>query len=178
RALAARSWPQARARGLRPQRQDGQDRRRRGRLAAPRSGLRKVSERPHALPRARREERVPPGRQSRDPGASPALPSQALDRLAPHRAREGRVGRIVMIQMKTVLDVADNSGAKSVQCIKVLGGSRRRYAGLGDIIVVAIKEASAGGGKVKKGDTAKAVVVRTRREYQRADGSYIKFDAN
>jgi large subunit ribosomal protein L14 len=81
-----------------------------------------------------------------------------------------------MIQMKTVLDVADNSGAKSVQCIKVLGGSRRRYAGLGDIIVVAIKEASSG--KVKKGDTARAVVVRTRREYQRPDGSYIKFDAN
>ncbi|GAC1378055.1 MAG: 50S ribosomal protein L14 [Polyangiales bacterium] len=83
-----------------------------------------------------------------------------------------------MIQMKTILDVADNSGAKSVQCIKVLGGSRRRYAALGDIIVVAIKEAGAGSGKVKKGDTAKAVVVRTRREYQRADGSYIKFDAN
>ena len=83
-----------------------------------------------------------------------------------------------MIQMKTILDVADNSGAKSVQCIKVLGGSRRRYAGLGDIIVVAIKEASAGSGKVKKGDTAKAVVVRTRREYKRADGTYIKFDGN
>jgi len=83
-----------------------------------------------------------------------------------------------MIQMRTILDVADNSGAKSVQCIKVLGGSRRRYAGLGDVIVVAIKEASSGGGKVKKGDTAKAVVVRTRREYQRPDGTYIKFDAN
>src|SRR5881398_3101734 len=82
-----------------------------------------------------------------------------------------------MIQMRTILDVADNSGAKSVQCIKVLGGSRRRYAALGDIIVVAIKEVTAGG-KVKKGDTAKAVVVRTRREYQRPDGSYIKFDAN
>ena len=83
-----------------------------------------------------------------------------------------------MIQMRTILDVADNSGAKSVQCIKVLGGSRRRYAGLGDVIVVAIKEAVSGGGKVKKGDTAKAVVVRTRREYQRPDGTYIKFDAN
>jgi large subunit ribosomal protein L14 len=79
--------------------------------------------------------------------------------------------------MRTYLDVADNSGAKSVQCIKVLGGSRRRYAGLGDIIVVAIKEATAGQ-KVKKGDTAKAVVVRTKREYMRADGSYIKFDTN
>ena len=84
-----------------------------------------------------------------------------------------------MIQMRTVLDVADNSGAKSVQCIKVLGGSRRRYAAVGDVIVVAIQEASSGTGtKVKKGDTAKAVVVRTRREYARADGSYIKFDDN
>jgi large subunit ribosomal protein L14 len=82
-----------------------------------------------------------------------------------------------MIQMRTILDVADNSGAKSVMCVKVLGGSRRRYAALGDIIVVAIKEAT-NNQKVKKGDTAKAVVVRTRREYQRADGSYIKFDAN
>ena len=82
-----------------------------------------------------------------------------------------------MIQMRTILDVADNSGAKSVQCIKVLGGSRRRYAALGDIIVVSIKEALPGA-KVKKGDTAKAVVVRTKREWSRPDGSYIKFDAN
>ena len=82
-----------------------------------------------------------------------------------------------MIQVQTVLDVADNSGAKVVQCIKVLGGSRRRYAQLGDVIVVSIKEALPGS-KVKKGDTAKAVVVRTRREYRRADGSYIKFDSN
>ena len=82
-----------------------------------------------------------------------------------------------MIQMQSFLDVADNSGAKRVQCIKVLGGSRRRYAGLGDIIVVSIKEAIPGS-KVKKGDTARAVVVRTKREYRRADGSYIKFDDN
>ena len=82
-----------------------------------------------------------------------------------------------MIQMRTNLDVADNSGAKTVQCIKVLGGSRRRYAALGDVIVVAIKEALPGS-KVKKGDTAKAVVVRTKREYRRSDGSYIKFDDN
>jgi len=82
-----------------------------------------------------------------------------------------------MIQMKTILDVADNSGAKRVQCIKVLGGSRRRYASIGDVIVVAIKEALPGA-KVKKGETAKAVVVRTRREQSRPDGSYIKFDAN
>jgi large subunit ribosomal protein L14 len=82
-----------------------------------------------------------------------------------------------MIQTRATLDVADNSGARSVQCLKVLGGSRRRYAGLGDIIVVSIKEA-APGSKVKKGDTARAVVVRTRREYSRPDGSLIKFDGN
>jgi len=82
-----------------------------------------------------------------------------------------------VIQMRTILEVADNSGAKRVQCIKVLGGSRRRYAAVGDVIVVAIKECVAGT-KVKKGDTAKAVVVRTTREYSRADGSYIKFDEN
>ena len=82
-----------------------------------------------------------------------------------------------MIQMRTILDVADNSGAKSVQCIKVLGGSRRRYAALGDVIVVSIKEALPGA-KVKKGDTAMAVVVRTKREWSRPDGSYIKFDTN
>ncbi len=82
-----------------------------------------------------------------------------------------------MIQMQSFLDVADNSGAKRVQCIKVLGGSRRRYAGLGDVIVVGIKEALPNA-KVKKGDTAKAVVVRTQREYRRPDGSYIKFDDN
>jgi large subunit ribosomal protein L14 len=82
-----------------------------------------------------------------------------------------------MIQAQTVLEVADNSGAKVVQCIKVLGGSRRRYAGLGDVIVVSIKEALPGS-KVKKGDTARAVVVRTKREYRRQDGSYIKFDNN
>jgi large subunit ribosomal protein L14 len=82
-----------------------------------------------------------------------------------------------MIQMRTILDVADNSGAKRVQCIKVLGGSRRRYAGIGDVIVVSIKEALPSA-KVKKGDTARAVVVRTKRECARTDGSYIKFDEN
>ena len=82
-----------------------------------------------------------------------------------------------MIQTLSFLDVADNSCTKRVQCIKVLGGSRRRYAHLGDVIVVAIKEALPGS-KVKKGDTAKAVVVRTARECRRADGSYIKFDDN
>jgi large subunit ribosomal protein L14 len=82
-----------------------------------------------------------------------------------------------MIQMRTILEVADNSGAKRVQCIKVLGGSRRRYAGLGDVIVVSIKEALPGT-KVKKGDTAKAVVVRVKKDTQRPDGSTIRFDEN
>jgi large subunit ribosomal protein L14 len=82
-----------------------------------------------------------------------------------------------MIQMRTILDVADNSGARRVQCVKVLGGSRRKYAALGDVIVVSVKEALPNM-KVKKGQTARAVVVRTRREYQRADGSYVKFDTN
>ena len=82
-----------------------------------------------------------------------------------------------MIQMRTVLEVADNSGAKRVQCIKVLGGSRRRYAGLGDVIVVSIKEALPGT-KVKKGEMAKAVVVRVKKDTARADGSYIRFDEN
>ena len=75
------------------------------------------------------------------------------------------------------MEVADNSGAKRVQCIKVLGGSRRRYAGLGDVIVVSIKEALPGT-KVKKGEVAKAVVVRTRKQSSRNDGSYIRFDEN
>jgi large subunit ribosomal protein L14 len=82
-----------------------------------------------------------------------------------------------MIQAETELDVADNSGAKKVACIKVLGGSRRRYAGLGDLIVVSVKEALPTA-RVKKGEVSKAVVVRTTREYQREDGSYIKFDTN
>lgn len=82
-----------------------------------------------------------------------------------------------MIQVETVLDVADNSGAKKVQCIKVLGGSRRRYARIGDIIVVAVKEAIPES-NVKKGSKAKAVVVRTRKETRRGDGTYIRFQQN
>ena len=82
-----------------------------------------------------------------------------------------------MIQLRTVLEVADNSGAKVVQCIKVLGGSRRRYARVGDIIVVALKEVEPHGA-LKKGEVKKAVVVRTRKEIRRAEGSYIKFDSN
>ncbi len=82
-----------------------------------------------------------------------------------------------MIQMQTNLDVADNSGARRVQCIKVLGGSKRKYASVGDVIVISVKEAIPRG-KVKKGDVMKAIVVRTRKDIQRADGSTIRFDSN
>src|ERR1700722_12106034 len=82
-----------------------------------------------------------------------------------------------MIQNYTYLNVADNSGAKQVMCFKVLGGSKRRYASLGDVIVVSVKDALPTS-KVKKGTVAKAVVVRTRKEVSRADGSYIRFDDN
>lgn len=82
-----------------------------------------------------------------------------------------------MIQAESVLDVADNSGAKRVKCIKVLGGSKRRYAGVGDVIVVSVKDA-APNGKVKKGQLHRAVIVRTKKEIRRRDGSYIRFDKN
>ena len=82
-----------------------------------------------------------------------------------------------MIQMQNNLDVADNSGARRVQCIKVLGGSKRRYASVGDIIVVSVKEAIPRG-RVKKGDVRKAVVVRTAKEVRREDGTAIRFDSN
>ena len=82
-----------------------------------------------------------------------------------------------MIQMETVLSVADNSGAKTVKCIKVLGGSKRRYARIGDVIVVAVQTAMPNG-RIKKGDVHKAVVVRTKKETSRPDGSVIRFDTN
>ena len=82
-----------------------------------------------------------------------------------------------MIQVMSVLEVADNSGARKAMCIRVLGGSRHRYASLGDIIVCAVKEATPGA-PVKKSEVVKAVIVRTRKEVRRADGSYIKFDEN
>jgi large subunit ribosomal protein L14 len=82
-----------------------------------------------------------------------------------------------MIQMQTQLEVADNSGAKTVKCIKVLGGSKRMSAGLGDVIVVAVQQALPGG-KIKKGDVKKAVIVRTTYPLRREDGSYIRFDTN
>lgn len=82
-----------------------------------------------------------------------------------------------MIQMRTMLEVADNSGARRVMCIKVLGGSRRRYAGIGDVIKVSIKEAIPRG-KVKKGEVSNAVIVRTKKGVRRSDGSAIRFDEN
>ena len=82
-----------------------------------------------------------------------------------------------MIQMQTNLDVADNSGARRVMCIKVLGGAKRRYAGVGDVIVVSVKEAIPRG-RVKKGDVMRAIVVRTSKDIQRKDGSVIRFDKN
>jgi large subunit ribosomal protein L14 len=82
-----------------------------------------------------------------------------------------------MIQMQSVLDVADNSGAQKLKCIKVLGGSKRKYASIGDIIVASVKEA-APHAKVKKGEVHRAVIVRTAKEVRRPDGSYIRFDTN
>ena len=82
-----------------------------------------------------------------------------------------------MVQTTTTLDVADNSGAKKIMCIRVLGGTKRRYASIGDIIIVSIKEAIPNS-KVKKGEIARAVIVRTKKEVSRPDGSYIRFDAN
>jgi len=82
-----------------------------------------------------------------------------------------------MIQMQSTLDVADNSGAKKVMCVKVLGGSKRRFASVGDVIIVAIREAMPNS-KVKKGDVARAVIVRTSKEIRRPNGTYIRFDDN
>jgi large subunit ribosomal protein L14 len=82
-----------------------------------------------------------------------------------------------MIQMQSLLDVADNSGARKLCCIKVLGGSKRKYAGVGDVIVCSVKEAMPNS-KVKKGDVVRAVIVRTAKEINRPDGSYIRFDKN
>jgi large subunit ribosomal protein L14 len=82
-----------------------------------------------------------------------------------------------VIQVQTMLDVADNTGAKTVMCIKVLGGSRRRYASIGDVVVGAVKKAISGG-TVKQGEVVKGVIVRTRRPVRREDGSYVRFDKN
>ena len=108
-----------------------------------------------------------PGARRRDP---PAVQAQAL---APGRD----AGACTMIQQESRLRVADNSGAREVLCIKVLGGSRRRYASIGDVFVATVKDAIPGAA-VKKGDVVKCVVVRTKKEKRRPDGSYIRFDEN
>ena len=82
-----------------------------------------------------------------------------------------------MVQMQTLMKVADNTGAKELMCIRVLGGTRRRYAGVGDVVVASVKKAAPGGG-VKKGDVVKAVIVRTAAPIRRNDGTYIRFDEN
>src|SRR5258705_10216348 len=123
--------------------------------------------------------------QRRRPGADNRVASalKAKTLAGEQSTQKGRgVGRsdgasVAMVQVQTVLDVADNSGARRVMCIKVLGGSKRRYASVGDVIVVAVKEAIPRG-KVKKGDVMKAVVVRVRKDIRRADGSVIRFDRN
>ena len=116
-------------------------------------------------------DRVQAGKTSRSRPTSEAFGTAGL--VPASRLRRNRI----MIQMQSNLDVADNSGAKRVQCIKVLGGSKRRDAGVGDIIVVSVKEAQPRA-RVKKGDVHRAVIVRTRKEVRRADGSVIRFDSN
>jgi large subunit ribosomal protein L14 len=93
------------------------------------------------------------------------------------RRRDYREGEVTMIQAESRLRVADNTGARELLCIRVLGGAKRRYAGIGDVIVCSVKDAIPGG-QVKKGEVVKAVIVRTAKENRRADGSYIKFDEN
>src|SRR5512141_952492 len=114
----------------------------------------------------------------------PDQQAEVLDRARGRAGRQGpgglageNRGASVMIQQETHLEVADNSGARKVMCIKVLGGSKRRVAGVGDVIVVSVKEA-APRGRVKKGDVHRAVIVRTAKDIRRADGSVIRFDGN
>jgi large subunit ribosomal protein L14 len=106
-----------------------------------------------------------------------ALSSALPERVPRLTAVAGQVGDKFMIQMQSLLDVADNSGARSVMCIKVLGGSKRRYAAIGDVIKVSVKDA-APRGRVKKGDIYNAVVVRTAKGVRRPDGALVKFDGN
>src|SRR5207248_5036249 len=120
----------------------------------------------------RREERVQDRRSGRDRRGPSALAREALARRKTNRAAPRGID---MVQTTTTLDVADNSGAKKIMCIRVLGGTKRKYASLGDVIVVSVKEAIPNA-KVKKGEVAKAVIVRTKKEVSRADGSYIRFD--
>ena len=123
----------------------------------------------------RREERSPRGRPGRVVERRPLSRDKRFIVTVSSRSRRNE--RLDHDSNRTNLDVADNSGAKSVQCIKVLGGTRRRYASIGDIIVVAVK-ATTPNSAIKKGTVEKAVVVRTHKEYRRPDGTYIRFDDN
>src|SRR5271165_7514083 len=169
------------------QRQDGQDRRSRGRGPRQAPQVRQGSAPYQEVPGARRRERLRRGRPCAADGDPAAVRDQAL--AGSRDPREGRVtdppgsdarreiAGVDVIQQESRLKVADNTGAKEILCIRVLGGSGRRYAGIGDVIVATVKDALPGAG-VKKGDVVKAVVVRTRKERRRGDGSYIRFDEN
>src|SRR5437870_383915 len=150
--------------------EDGQDGRGCGHRPRPPRPLRQDTPAHEAFLRARPDQRCPRGRpraHRRDPAV---LEAEAL-------AVSGSPGARPMIQQESRLKVADNSGAREVLCIKVLGGTRRRYAGIGDIFVATVKDAVPGA-QVKKGDIVKCVVVRTKKERRRPDGSYIRFDEN
>jgi large subunit ribosomal protein L14 len=112
-----------------------------------------------------------------EPGTSDPHQASSAGQYRPRAETRLKQGVTHVIQMQTNLDVADNSGARRVMCIKVLGGSKRKYAGVGDVIVVSVKEAIPRG-RVKKGDVMKAVVVRTAKAVKRVDGSVIRFDKN
>src|SRR5262249_22590689 len=154
--------------------QDAEDRRGHGHAPGQGRALPQVHDQADQVQGPRREERVQDRRPGRDRREPAAVARQALAGRAAARAARGGV---TMVQMQSTLGGAHNSGAKKLFCIKVLGGSKRKYASVGDIIVVSIKEAIPGA-KVKKGDVAKAVIVRTAKEIARADGSYIRFDTN
>src|SRR2546421_2774365 len=148
--------------------------RRRGWCGSSGSSVIRATSGSSACPRSSRRttsEREPRGRPRGDRGDAPAVQGEALA----HPLHSGEGG--AMIQPRSMLDVADNSGARKVQCIRVMGGSNKRYASLGDTVIVAIKEATPDG-TVKKGEVARAVVVRTVKEVRRKDGSYIRFDRN
>ena len=122
--------------------------------------------------RTRRRRRCADGRYRADHGDPAAREDRAVA-----GDRGGGEGQVAMVQQESILRIADNSGARKALVIRVLGGTKRRYAGLGDTVVVAIKDAIPTG-QVKKGDVAKAVIVRTAKETRRKDGSYIRFDEN
>jgi len=109
-------------------------------------------------------------------GSAEKGPKKLVPRLAHYAFRSSGM-ELIMIQMRSILEVADNSGAKKLGCIKVLGGTRRKYATVGDVIIVSVKDALPNS-KIKKGDVARAVIVRTKKEVERPDGSFIKFDDN